>query len=78
MRSADNCVCDPPQQRGKAALHHQSVATAPFSDIQHCSSPEVIRHMLVSPMAALESTAGRLLSVDSAFLTERLDREFNI
>lgn len=39
---------------------------------------EVLRHMRASPTAVLGSTAGRLLSVDSAPQTERLVREFNI
>lgn len=55
-----------------------SDAVGPSSNIEHRHSPEVLRHMLVSPMAVLVSTAGRLLSVDSARLTERLVREFNI
>lgn len=60
------------------SLPPPSDATGPSSDIEHGESPEVLRHMLVSPMAVLVSTAGRLLSVDSDHLSERLVREFNI
>lgn len=74
----DNSVRDPPQQHGTAAPFPHSDATGPSSNIERRQSPEVLRHMLVSPMAVLESTAGRLLSVDSARLTKRKVREFNI
>lgn len=35
---------------------------------KHGKSPEAVRHMLVSSMAVLASTAGRHLSVDSTHL----------